>query len=140
MQIRNCAIEDIEQAAVIFCEAYAAPPYNENWELANAQAYLQRFFEIDPANCFIAEENGEVTGAIFSFSYPWHSGRLTCIQELFVSEACRKQGVARALIQSLKNGGAWLVAHKGSGAADFYQRMGFRTDGPYEFYYGAITS
>ena len=57
-----------------------------------------------------------------------------------VSEACMKQGVVRVLIQILKNGGAWLVAHKGSGAAEFYQRMGFRTDGPYEFRYGAITS
>jgi len=138
MQIRNCVVAEIEKAAVIFCEAYAAPPYNESWELANAKAYLQRFFEIDPAGCFIAEKNGEVIGAIFSFSYPWHSGNLTCIQELFVSDAYRKQGVACALVQSLKSGGAWLVAHKGSGAAEFYQRMGFRTDGPYEFHYGAI--
>lgn len=60
IQVLNCAIADIEQAAVIFCEAYTVPPYNETWELANAQAYLQSFFEIDPANCFIAEENGEV--------------------------------------------------------------------------------
>ena len=140
MQIRNCVVADIEKAAVIFCKAYAALPYNESWELVDAQAYLQRFLEIDPAGCFIAEKNCEVTGAIFSFSYPWHSGNLTCIQELFVSDACRKQGVARALIQSLKSGGAWLVAHRGSGAAEFYQRMGFRTDGPYEFHYGAITS
>lgn len=139
MQIRNCALTDIEQAAIIFCEAYAAPPYNEFWEVANAQAYLQRFFEIDPQGCFIAEVGSEVAGAIFSFSYPWHSGNLTCIQELFVSEACRKQGIARGLIQRLKSGGAWLVAHKGSGAAEFYRRIGFRTDGPYEFHYGAIT-
>ena len=61
---------------MIFCEAYAAPPYNESWELANAQAYLQRFFEIDPAGCFIAERNGEVTGAIFFVLVPlafWQS-------------------------------------------------------------------
>lgn len=129
MQIRSCEAEDIEQAARIFCQAYSAPPYNESWELANASAYLHLFLEIDPEGCFFSEENNEITGAIFSFSYPWHSGQLTCIQELFVAEPSRKQGVARSLVESI-NGGAWLVAHKVSGAAEFYKRMGFRKDGP----------
>lgn len=137
MRIRSCEAEDIEQAAQIFCQAYSAPPYSESWELANASAYLHRFWEIDPEGCFVSEENNEITGAIFSFSYPWHSGQLTCIQELFVAEASRKKGVARTLVQSM-SGGTWLVAHKASGAAEFYKRMGFRKDGPYEFYYGAI--
>jgi len=49
--------------------------------------------------------------------------------------------VARALVQSINGGsggGAWLVALRASGAAEFYERLGFRKDGPYEFYYGAI--
>ncbi|KMQ74066.1 GNAT family N-acetyltransferase [Marinobacter subterrani] len=141
MQIRSCEAADIEQAALIFCQAYATPPYNESWELADASAYLRRFREIDPQGCFVSEQTGEVTGAIFSFSYPWHSGKLTCIQELFVAEPSRKQGVARTLVQRVNGGlggGAWLVAHKASGAAEFYERLGFRKDGPYEFYYGAI--
>ncbi|WP_446685632.1 GFA family protein [Marinobacter arenosus] len=36
MRIRSCAAEDIEQAALIFCRAYAAEPYNEFWELSGA--------------------------------------------------------------------------------------------------------
>ncbi|PSF07713.1 hypothetical protein C7H09_09325 [Marinobacter fuscus] len=142
MQVRSCDAADIEQAALIFCQAYAEAPYHESWELADASAYLRRFWEIDPEGCFVWEHNGEVAGAIFSFSYPWHSGKLTCIQELFVAEPNRKKGVARALVQSVNGGsggGAWLVAHKASGAAEFYERLGFSKDGPYEFYYGAIT-
>lgn len=141
MRVRSCESADIEQAALIFCQAYAGAPYNESWELADASAYLRRFREIDPEGCFVSEQKGEVTGAIFSFSYPWHSGKLTCIQELFVAEPSRKKGVARALVQSINGGlggGAWLVAHKASGASEFYERLGFRKDGPYEFYYGSI--
>lgn len=33
----------MEQAALIFCQAYAAAPYNESWKLADASAYLRRF-------------------------------------------------------------------------------------------------
>lgn len=141
MRVRRCEAADIEQATQIFCQAYAASPYNEPWELGDASAYLRRFREIDPEGCLVSEKNGEVTGAIFSFAYPWHSGKLTCIQELFVAEKSRKQGVARTLVQSINDGlsgGAWLVAHRASGAAEFYKRLGFRKDGPYEFYYGAI--
>jgi len=136
MQVRSCDTADIEQAALIFCQAYASAPCHESWELADASAYLRRFREIDPEGCFVWEQNGEVAGAIFSFSYPWHSGKLTCIQELFVAKPSRKKGVARALVQSVNGGsggGAWLVAHKASGAAEFYERLGFRKDGPYEF-------
>ncbi len=142
MQLRSCTAEDIEQAAMIFCRAYAAAPYDEHWELPNAAAYLRRFWEIDPEGCFVAEHDGVLAGAVFSFSYPWHSGKLTCIQELFVAETTRKRGVARALMQSVNGGlggGAWLVAHNASGAAEFYKRLGFRQDGPYDFYYGTTT-
>lgn len=141
MQVRSCESADIEQAALIFCQAYAVAPYNETWKLADASTYLRRFWEIDPEGCFVSEQNDEVTGAIFSFSYPWHAGKLTCIQELFVAEANRKQGLARALVQNINGGlggGVWLVAHKAPGAAEFYKRLGFRKDGPYEFYYGSI--
>ena len=142
MHIRNCTAADIEQAALIFREAYASQPYNESWETANASAYLKRFLDIEPAGCFVAEVDGHIAGAILSFTYPWHSGRATCIQELFVSEAFRARGVAHALVKSLSDGmrvNAWLVVHKAAGAAAFHQRLGFRKDGPYEFYYGAIT-
>jgi ribosomal protein S18 acetylase RimI-like enzyme len=129
----------LDPAATIFCEAYAAPPYNESWEPPNAPDYLKRFLEIDPAGCFVAEKDNEIVGAIFSFSYPWHSGKLTCIQELFVSDSCRRQGVARTLMHSIKGRGAWIVAHQAAGAAAFYTSLGFRKDGPYVFYHGNIS-
>ncbi|MBN8240692.1 GNAT family N-acetyltransferase [Marinobacter hydrocarbonoclasticus] len=141
MRIRTCEDADIEQAAQIFCKAYSASSYNESWEEKNAAAYLRRFYEIDPKGCLVLEENGVVAGAIFSYSYPWHSGTLTCIQELFVAEKSRRQGAARALVQGINgghSGSAWLVAHEASGAAEFYERLGFRKDGPYSFYYGNI--
>jgi len=67
MQVRSCDTADIEQAVLIFCKAYAAAPYHESWELAEASAYLRRFWEIDPEGCFVWEHNGEVAGQFFRF-------------------------------------------------------------------------
>ena len=67
MQIRSCEAADIEQAALIFCQAYAAAPYNESWELADASAYLRRFREIDPEGCFVQNRTVRLAGQFFRF-------------------------------------------------------------------------
>ena len=103
MEVRSCEAADIEQAATIFCQAYAAKPYDESWMLADASAYQHR--------------------------------------RAFLAEQSRDRGVARTLVKRINGGsggGAWLVAHRASGAGEFYERLGFRKDGPYEFYYGSV--
>jgi GNAT superfamily N-acetyltransferase len=141
MIIKTCEPEDIEPCAKLFAEVYSEPPYNEAWDSSDAITYLARFREIDPDRCFIAKENNKVVGAIFSFSYPWHSKKTICIQELFVSPEHRRKGIGRQLLFKINHGqriGAWLVAHRESDAAEFYEKMGFSQKGPYEFRHGVI--
>ena len=143
MLIQNCQKKDIEACACLFSEVYKAAPYHEEWHPSDAIAYLERFREIDPNGCLVAIEDGEIIGAVFSFSYPWHKDKLVCIQELFVSSEQRMQGVARQLLAQLSHGkkmGAWLVAHENAEAAKFYQKMGFSQEGPYKFRHGTITT
>ena len=126
MLIQICQPEDIGACADLLAAVYSEPPYHEAWDLPDAIAYLERFREIDPDGCFIAKEDGKVKGAIFSFSYPWHAGKLVCIQELFVSAEQRRKGMGRRLLSRISHGervGAWLVAHERSEAARFYQKM-----------------
>jgi ribosomal protein S18 acetylase RimI-like enzyme len=141
MLIQKCEKKDIEACANLLSAIYAEAPYNEEWELSDAIAYLERFREIDPNGCFVAQNNGEIIGAVFSFSYPWQRGKLVCIQELFVSSEKRMKGVARQLLAQMSHGekiGAWLVAHENSEAVKFYQKMGFSQEGPYKFRHGTI--
>ncbi len=141
MLVRNCQKNDIEACAIILSAVYSDAPYNEEWDLSDAIAYLERFREIDPKGCFVAEINGDITGAVFSFSYPWHRDKLVCIQELFVSCEHRMKGIARQLMAQIGHGenvGAWLIAHENSEAAKFYQKMGFSQQGPYKFRYGTL--
>lgn len=127
----------------MFLTVYSELPYNENWNFKDALAYLCRLWQIERMGCFVAYGDTELEGAIFSFSYPWHAGKLVCIQELFISPSHRRKGIVRSLLHHLNGGkkaGAWLVAHEKSGAASFYRKMGFSTEGPYKFNYGAINT
>ena len=141
MLIRICEKKDIVACASILSAVYTEAPYNEDWDFSDAIAYLERFREIDPNGCFVALKNGEIIGTVFSFLYPWHRGKLVCIQELFVSSELRTKGVDRKLLAQLRHGektGAWLVAHENSETAKFYQKMGFSQEVPYKFRHGAI--
>lgn len=141
MLIQNFEKKDIEAYANLLSAVYSEAPYNEDWDLSDAITYLERFREIDPNGCFVAQNNGDIIGAVFSYSYPWHRGKLVCIQELFVSSEQRMKGVARQLLDQMSHGekiDAWLVAHENSEAAIFYQKMGFSQEGPYKFRHGTI--
>jgi len=141
--IKSCGSDDIGFCAEIFASVYSEPPYNEMWEISDAVAYLERFWNIDPSGCFVARLGEEVVGAIFSFSYPWRRGKSVCIQELFVSFEQRRKGIARRLLQNINQGqkvGAWLVSHVESDASKFYEKMGFSLEGPYKFRHGVINT
>jgi GNAT superfamily N-acetyltransferase len=143
MIIQSCKPKDIEACAKLLAVVYSKAPYQEIWELKDAIAYLERFRKIDPEGCFIAKVNDDVIGAIFSFSYPWHGGKLVCIQELFVSPSQRRKGIARQLLSRLNQGkkvSVWLVAHERSEASIFYQSMGLSQAGPYKFRHGSINT
>ncbi len=143
MIIRSCKTRDINECANLLIDVYSEVPYNEKWELNNAISYLKRFLKIDPENCFVAIMNDKVAGALFAFSYPWHSDNLISIQELFVTVSHRNCGIASKLLAQLNDGmkvGAWVVAHEKSKASLFYSKKGFSEEGPYRFQYGMINT
>ncbi|MEN8131457.1 MAG: GNAT family N-acetyltransferase [Pseudomonadota bacterium] len=141
MRIESCTIKDIDACASLLVKIYSEPEYGENWKADDACSYLKRFYTIEPSGCYVALEDNEITGAVFSYSYPWQGETLIYIQELFVSAKHRNKGIAKSLLKRLGNGKpvrAWLVANENSGASGFYKKMGFRSDGPYKFNYGEI--
>ena len=142
MEYRNCTLTDLKKCAEILALAYALPPYNEKWEREHAYKYLARFYDFDPELCFVAELNGNIVGAIFSYSYPWHAGESCYIQEIFVSPSSHRKGVGRGLIEKLSSvkgaGSTWLVANENAKAVEFYESLGFSNKGSYKFYSGSI--
>lgn len=141
MNIVNCKSEDLEACSKLFIKVYEQGEYNEEWEEEDAYHYLERFHTIDSKQCFLALNKDEIIGAIFSYTYPWQGKSLVYVQELFVLEAERNKGIAKALLSSIvknKTINIWLVANEKTGASSFYEKIGLKKDSPYKFHYGQI--
>ncbi|NMH87310.1 GNAT family N-acetyltransferase [Flavivirga algicola] len=141
MKITNCQENNLEACASLLAKVYAAPEYQENWNKQDACNYLTRFYNIEPERCFMAIHEGKVIGGVFAYSYPWHSDTLVYIQELFVDPEHRKKGIAKSLLKHIGNKGktkVWLVANENTSAAKFYEKLGFKKNGPYKFHYGEV--
>ena len=50
----------------------------------------------NPSTCFVAENDGEVVGSILA----GHDGRRAHLYHVAVSPQCRRQGIARALVEA----------------------------------------
>lgn len=128
--VRNVGPGDLPRCATVYVEAFAAPPYNEEWSLEDAEAMLEVYLRRDPTLCFCAEMDREVVGIAFCSEVSVY--RAT-IEELAVLPRMQGMGVGKALLdrclEELRSRGhrdVTLVADANAPAYDFYRRHGFR--------------
>ncbi|MBN1219171.1 MAG: GNAT family N-acetyltransferase [Anaerolineae bacterium] len=143
MNVRRCLTDDLKACAALFAEVFAEPPYFELWRVQDACAYLKRFWQISPDECFVATKGSEIEGAIFGYSYPWQNRRNYFVHELYVRQIRRKSGVGRLLLEyAVENAGPGttvsLIANERTGAAKFYEALGLFQHPYYKFYSGTI--
>lgn len=102
--------------------------------LDDSKEGIKRYLKRNPSTCFVAEDGGNVVGAILS----GHDGRRGFIYHTTVMETYRKQGIGKKLVEEAVNALAQEGIHKvalvvfgrnESGNA-FWEHMGFesRTD------------
>lgn len=98
-------------------------------DVDDAEAGIVRYLQRNPATCFLAEEDGCVTGAILA----GHDGRRGFIYHTAVDPSCRRRGVGTALVDAslsaLKNEGiskvALVVFSRNDAGNAFWQKQGF---------------
>ncbi|OZA26892.1 MAG: hypothetical protein B7X91_10170 [Hydrogenophilales bacterium 17-64-11] len=142
--IRQCNETDLPSCGVLLQQIYAEPPYGEHWPEIRATAYLESFFRIDSDGVLVATADaGKIVGAVFGFSYPWHTGSIIFIQELFVADQHRGKGIAGDLVrQVVENKGGdshvALIVREGTVAARFYEKLGLSKSTLYELRSGTL--
>lgn len=85
----------------------------------------------------VAEVNGEVVGYVLGFEHLtfFANGRVAWVEEITVTEAFRRQGVGRRLMEAFE---AWaqerkakIIALATRRAADFYAALGYEESAAY---------
>ncbi len=92
MIIREFHCADIESALLVWrsCEHIGL-------DESDSVSSLQRFLQQNPSISFIAEEDGEVVGAVLC----GNDGRRGYLYHLAVHKSCRRRGIGRDLMHSV---------------------------------------
>jgi len=127
MEIRVMTIKDYDDVYALWLRT---PGMGLN-TLDDSHEGIEKYLARNPATSFVAVEEGRAVGVIMA----GHDGRRGYIYHTAVDTACRRQGIARMLLEhamaALEAEGihkAALVAfaHNDTGNA-FWQQMGFTT-------------
>ena len=125
MTIRTMRIEDYEKVYQLWIHTKGMGLNTADDSKEGIEKYLRR----SPDTCFVAEENGEITGAIMS----GHDGRRGFIHHTAVREEYRRKGIGKKLVdaamEALEKEGihkvALVVFGKNISGNNFWEKAGF---------------
>lgn len=143
MQIRNIEKNDIDGLAKLLMEVYNEAPWNNEWTIESATEAVESLTAFPKFYGLLAIDGDDIVGAIMGNVRPYSKQRTYYIDELFVSSAHRRQGIAKKLYESAREklkdmgvAGAFFTTLKGSGAYKFYIKEGaFDLDDSAVFYH-----
>ncbi len=126
MKIRNMTIEDYEALYRLWLNTQGMGLNTTDDSRAGIETYLRR----NPTTCFVADEAGELIGAILA----GHDGRRGYIYHLTVSEKHRGKKIGSALVEeamtALEREGihkvALVVFNRNEGGNTFWEKLGFQ--------------
>lgn len=102
MKIRQATIEDLDKLTELF-DAYRVW-YRKESNLLGSKAFLEQRIRLGESNIFIAFANDEAIG--FTQLYPSFSStklkRLWILNDLYIKEAFRGQGISKLIIAKAK--------------------------------------
>lgn len=150
LEIKKATLTDMAAAAILF-DAYRVF-YNQKSDLPAAFDFLSQRISNEESALFIATLGGEAVG--FVQLYPVFSSvslkRAWLLNDLFVADKARRQGIAEALLEQAKEfgietGAAWILLQTGNDnyrAQSVYEKNGWIkvSDFFYEFPLGNISS
>ncbi|MEM7727077.1 MAG: GNAT family N-acetyltransferase [Cyanobacteria bacterium P01_A01_bin.45] len=103
MEVIQAGFEHLEEVVRLF-DGYRVF-YNQSSDIEAAREFLQERFQKGDSAIFVAKENGHSVG--FTQLYPSFSSvsmkRVWILNDLFIEEAYRKQGVAKLLMKTAED-------------------------------------
>jgi GNAT superfamily N-acetyltransferase len=146
LKIRHATIQDLPKIVPLF-DSYREY-FNQPKNPVEVEKFLFDKFERLESVIFLAEHQNEIIG--FAQLYPIFSSlslkRVWLLNDFFVSEAYRKNGVGKKLFAQVKDytyltkskGIELSVEHSNSKAWEFWERQGFKLDEEFRYYFYKI--
>lgn len=128
--IQITSINQLEQCAAMYAEAYKGEPWNDNWTNETAFALLSCYYHTPNFMGWLAIANGDIVGCCIGNIEPYYSGNNFILKELFVSVRSQKMGIGQSLLSAVKTdtetrGVKLIFLFTRKVIADFYVKSGF---------------
>ncbi len=128
------AAEDLEECAAVFVEAFASPPWGQNWSLSSALERLKSLYGNESSIGCKATAHERICGFVIGEVEQWNSSQLFMIKELCVAVSQQRRGIGRQVIEMLLNElppnveKVYLLTDREGPAKLFYESLGFSTN------------
>src|ERR1700760_3436775 len=99
---RTASIENINQCAEIYSEAYNCEPWNDNWTCETATALLTCYYNTPKFMGWIARRDDVVMGCAIGNVEPYYSGDIFILKEIFVDVKSQGSGVGSSMLAAIK--------------------------------------
>ncbi|SEO11135.1 Ribosomal protein S18 acetylase RimI [Terribacillus saccharophilus] len=142
MDIIKASIQDVKEVAILFDQYRQF--YNQAHDLSGAEAYITERLKKEDSAIFLMKDGGQCVG--FTQLYPTFSSigmkRAWILNDLYVTEAARKQGVGEKLLDEAeafaRETGAGSIALStapdNAKAQRLYERKGYERDEQFYHY------
>ncbi len=130
MTVRHASAEDLDALQALWEQWQAESPESPPWADVSWEANRSEFERSLDANAlFLAEEDGRPVG----FVTAWLEDHFARIGDLYVTEAGRRHGTGRLLVDTVienlrARGATHLFVNANPAVLDFYDRLGFREE------------
>ena len=129
--IRKAAKKDYRRIADIFVAEYSKKPYLEKWNKKQGMKFVKTYART--GNIFVAVDHNKILGSMILKKKPDNIGFLMIVEEIAVDSSYQGKGIGRKLMEKAEEECKYqgchsirLLTHNKSGAAKFYQKIGFR--------------
>ena len=135
MKIRKATKKDAKAISEIYKKVYSEKPYLELWK---DEVILEKINEnLKWQKIFVAEDNGNIIGFIFCYTFLWWNGMRGYIEDFGILKEYRGKGVGKKLLRyaedkmkELNVNLIWLdVNKKAIVAKKLYKKRGYRDSG-----------
>jgi GNAT superfamily N-acetyltransferase len=132
VSVRRIGYEEAVRSGSIIVQAYAQPPWEENWSIENATTRIEELTSTPGYIGFAALAASDLIGFVFALPHTSAIGSGLQIAEIAILPSYHRQGIGSALLasvehQALKSGyhHIWLVSRRSGGVADYYRHNGY---------------
>ena len=131
-EIRKMTAEDIEQCVCVYCSAYSAEPWKEEYHGDQVGQYLSGFMSAESMESFVMTEDGEIVGIALTILVPSMDSPYLRLEDFCIRAELHGMGYGSRFIELLaaeakKKGcdSILLGTQHGFPSHSFYLKNGF---------------